>query len=151
MDAPVGVLARTPAVSDDHRGGVRRAAPRARRWSRPGNYGEALAKHPTDLARFHRVIEKVTELAGWDAAKRAGRALGLAAHRSFLSYVAVVAQVSKGARGEIRVDEAWVVADCGMVVNADRVRSQLEGAFVFGQSAMMHGAITMKGGGSDQG
>jgi CO/xanthine dehydrogenase Mo-binding subunit len=53
-----------------------------------------------------------------------------------------VAQVSKGARGEIRVDEAWVVADCGMVVNADRVRSQ---------SAMMHGAITMKGGGSDQG
>jgi isoquinoline 1-oxidoreductase subunit beta len=114
------------------------------------NYGAPLDKHPIDVARFHRVIEKATQAAGWDAARKAGRAMGLAVHRSFLSYIAVVAQVSKGPRGEIRVDEAWIAADCGTIINADRVRSQLEGAFVFGQSLFMHGAVTMKAGAVQQ-
>jgi isoquinoline 1-oxidoreductase beta subunit len=114
------------------------------------NYGAPLDKHPIDVARFHRVIAKVTESAGWDAARKAGRALGLAVHRSFLSYIAVVAQVSRGPRGEVRVDEAWIAADCGTIINADRVRAQLEGAFLFGQSAVMHGAITMKSGAVQQ-
>ncbi|HWU86126.1 MAG TPA: molybdopterin cofactor-binding domain-containing protein, partial [Kofleriaceae bacterium] len=114
------------------------------------NYGAPIAKHPIDVARFHRVIEKVTAMAGWDAAKKAGRPVGLAVHRSFLSYIAVVAQVSTGARGELRVDEAWIAADCGTIINADRVRAQLEGAFLFAQSSMMHGAITMKAGAVQQ-
>lgn len=114
------------------------------------NYGAPITQHPIDVARFHRVIEKVTQLAGWDAAKKAGRPVGLAVHRSFLSYIAVVASVSKGSRGEVRVDEAWIAADCGTIINADRVRAQLEGAFLFAQSSMMHGAITMKAGAVQQ-
>jgi isoquinoline 1-oxidoreductase beta subunit len=114
------------------------------------NYGAPLAKHPIDVARFHRVIEQATRAAGWEAARRAGRALGLAVHRSFLSYIAVVAEVSRGPRGEVRVDQAWIAADCGTIINADRVRAQLEGAFLFGQSLMMHGAITWKGGAVQQ-
>ena len=114
------------------------------------NYGAPLAQHPIDVARFHRVIERATQLAGWDAARRAGRAVGLAVHRSFLSYIAVVAQVSRGARGELRVDEAWIAADCGTFINADRVRAQLEGAFLFGMTLLMHGAITMKAGAVQQ-
>ena len=104
------------------------------------NYGEPLDKHPVDVGRLHRVIEKVTDMAGWS--KRAGRALGLAAHRSFVTYVAVVAQVGKGPRGELRVEEAWIAADAGTVVNPDRVRYQLEGSFVFALSNALHGAIT---------
>jgi isoquinoline 1-oxidoreductase beta subunit len=110
------------------------------------NYGAGLDKHPIDLARYHRVIERVTTAAGWDAAKKSGRAVGLAVHKSFLSYIAVVAQVSKGPRGEPRVDEAWIAADAGTIINADRVRAQLEGAFLFGMTIAFHGAITVKDG-----
>lgn len=112
------------------------------------NYGAPLAQHPIDVARFHHVLDRATEAAGWD--RRGGRALGLAVHRSFLSYIAVVAQVSKNARGEYAVDEAWIAADCGRVINVDRVRAQLEGAFIFGMSALLYGAITMKQGAVQQ-
>jgi isoquinoline 1-oxidoreductase beta subunit len=114
------------------------------------NYGMPLDKHPIDVGRLHRVIEKATEMAGWDAARKAGRALGLAAHRSFVAYVAVVASVVKGPRGEPHVDEAWIACDAGIVLNPDRVRFQMEGAFVFAMSNAMHGAITMKRGGVEQ-
>jgi isoquinoline 1-oxidoreductase beta subunit len=103
------------------------------------NYGEPLDRHPIDVGRLHRVIEKVCDMAGWG---KDGRALGLAAHRSFVSYVAVVAEVGKGPRGEPRVLEAWIAADCGTVLNPERVRYQMEGAFVFGASNALHGAIT---------
>ena len=59
-----------------------------------GNYGATLDEHPVDVGRLRRVIEDVTTRAGWDAARKTGRAVGLAAHRSFLTYVAVVAAVS---------------------------------------------------------
>lgn len=112
------------------------------------NYGAPLAKHPIDIARYQRVIDRVTQAAGWD--RRGTRALGLAAHRSFLTYVAVVAQVGKNARGELQVEEAWIAADAGTVVNADRVKAQLEGAFVFGMTVALHGAITAKHGAIEQ-
>ncbi|HEX4419001.1 MAG TPA: molybdopterin cofactor-binding domain-containing protein [Kofleriaceae bacterium] len=115
-----------------------------------GNYGASLDKHPIDVARFHRVIGKVTEAAGWDGARRSGRALGLAVHRSFLSYIAVVAQVGRGPRGELRVEQAWIAADAGTIINTDRVRSQLEGAFVFGMTSALHGAITIQRGAVEQ-
>ena len=129
-------------------GGKRTVTPQDQGVDALGNYGAPLAKHPIDVARFHRVIERVTQLAGWN--RKGGRALGLAVHRSFLSYIAVVAQVSKDARGEPRVDEAWIAADAGTIINADRVKAQLEGAFLFGQTVFFHGAITMKAGAVEQ-
>ena len=116
-----------------------------------GNYGATLDEHPVDVGRLRRVIEDVTARAGWDAARKGGRALGLAAHRSFLTYVAVVAAASHDEReGHPRVDEVWITADPGPVVNLDRVRSQLEGAVIFGLSAALHGAITAKDGAIEQ-
>jgi isoquinoline 1-oxidoreductase beta subunit len=104
------------------------------------NYGGKLDEHPVDVGRLLRVIEKATEMAKWTS--RGERALGLAAHRSFLTYVAVVAHIVKGPRGEPQVEEAWIAADAGTVVNPDRVRYQLEGAFVFAMSNTLHGSIT---------
>jgi isoquinoline 1-oxidoreductase beta subunit len=112
-----------------------------------GNYGGTPAKHPIDVARLHRVIDRVTTAAGWG---KPGRALGLAVHRSFLTYVGVVVAVIKDPRGDLRVDEAWIAADAGTIVNPDRVRSQLEGAIVFAMSSTLHGAITMKQGAVEQ-
>ncbi len=115
------------------------------------NYGQSLEQHPIDTARMHHVIERVTALSRWDARKQEGRSLGLAAHRSFLAYVAVVVSVVKGDDGVIRVDEAWIVADAGTIINHERVRAQMEGAVVFGLSLGLYGAITMKGGATEQG
>ncbi len=93
------------------------------------------------------MIERVTAAAGWG---KSTRALGLAAHRSFQTYVACVAAASRGPSGERRIDEAWICVDAGTVINRDRVRAQMEGAFVFAMSSAMHGAITMKRGATEQ-
>ena len=112
------------------------------------NYGASLDKHPIDTGRLRRVIERVTDMARWG--DRGGRALGLAAHRSFLTYVAVVASVKKDALGKIAVDEAWLAADAGTVVNTERARSQMEGAVLFGMSHAFWGGATMKAGVTEQ-
>ncbi len=114
------------------------------------NYGQPLDKHPVDAGRLRNVIERVTALAGWDGRTQGGKALGLAAHRSFLSYVAVVASVKRDANQKLVVDEVWLVVDAGIVVNKDRVRSQMEGAVLFGMSIALHSAITVKGGAVEQ-
>jgi isoquinoline 1-oxidoreductase beta subunit len=114
------------------------------------NYGQPLEKHPVNVGRLRGVIERVTELSRWSDRKKEGRALGLAAHRSFLSYVGVVASVVRNPDGKIAVDEAWIVVDAGTVINPDRVRAQMEGSIIFGMSIALYGAITMKGGAVEQ-
>jgi isoquinoline 1-oxidoreductase subunit beta len=110
------------------------------------NYGRSLEEHPIDVGRMRHVIERVTELCRWKERKQEGRALGLAAHRSFLSYVAVAISLVRRPDGKPAVDEAWVVIDAGTVINPDRARAQMEGSVIFGMSLAMYGAITMKGG-----
>jgi len=114
------------------------------------NYGQPLDKHPVDSGRLRNVLTRVTSAARWAERKREGRALGLAVHRSFLSYTAVVASVVKRANGKIAVDEVWLSFDAGTVVNPDRVRSQMEGSIVFAMSLSLFGGITMKNGAIEQ-
>lgn len=114
------------------------------------NYGEALDAHPVDVGRLRSVIERVTAASRWGARKAEGRALGLAAHRSFVAYTAVVVSVVRDERRKVRVDEAWIAMDAGKVVNQDRVRAQMEGAVVMGISNAMFGGITMKDGATEQ-
>jgi isoquinoline 1-oxidoreductase beta subunit len=114
------------------------------------NYGATLEEHPVDAGRLRNVLERVTASAGWDGRKAKGRAMGLAVHRSFLSYVAVVVSAVQDSSGRVRIDEAWMSMDAGQLVNTDRVRSQLEGAFVFGLSHALYGGATMKGGATEQ-
>jgi isoquinoline 1-oxidoreductase subunit beta len=114
------------------------------------NYSDSLEKHPIDTGRWRRVIERATEMARWDQRRKDGRVLGLAAHRSFLTYVAVVVSVVRNEAGLIGVDEAWVAADAGTVVNPERARSQMEGAVIFGMSHTFHGGATMKRGVTEQ-
>lgn len=114
------------------------------------NYGGSLAEYPVDVGRLRGVVERVTEASRWSQREREGRTLGLAAHRSFHSYVAVVASVVKGPSGKLVVDEAWVTIDAGKVINPDRVRAQMEGSVIFGMSLAFHGAITMRQGATVQ-
>jgi isoquinoline 1-oxidoreductase beta subunit len=111
------------------------------------NYGETLDQHPVDAGRLRGVITRVTEAASW--ADRRGRALGLAAHRSFVSYTAAVISVVPDPVHVFRIDEAWIAMDPGLVVNKDRVHSQLEGAVVMGISNALYGGVTMTHGATD--
>lgn len=114
------------------------------------NYGMPIETHPVDAGRLRNVIERVTRAARWDERGRDGRFLGLAAHRSFLSYAAAVVSMVKRPNGKLAVDEVWIALDAGIIVNADRVRSQMEGSVIFGMSLALYGAITMKNGAIEQ-
>jgi isoquinoline 1-oxidoreductase beta subunit len=83
---------------------------------------------------------------GWANKKASpGRALGIAAHRSFLTYVAAVVEVEVHG-SEIRIPRVDIAVDAGRVINPDRVKSQFEGAAVFGTSVALMGEITAAGG-----
>jgi isoquinoline 1-oxidoreductase beta subunit len=71
-------------------------------------------------------------------------------HESFHSFVAQVAEVTvKG--GEVRVERVVCAVDCGVAVNPDVIRAQMEGGIGFGLSAALYSAITLKGGRVEQG
>ncbi len=114
------------------------------------NYGESLDRHPVDAGRLRGVIDRVTASARWDDRKRAGRHLGLAAHRSFVAYTAVVISVVPDPVRKFRIDEAWIAMDSGTVVNVDRVRAQMEGGLIMGISNALYGGITLKRGRVEQ-
>jgi isoquinoline 1-oxidoreductase beta subunit len=114
------------------------------------NYGASLTDYPLDTGRLRGVIELASKQAGWGRTLPKGRGLGIAAHRSFLTYVAVVAEVSVDARGTAQVDEVHIALDCGTFVNPDTVETQAQGAVVFALSGALLGKITAKAGAIEQ-
>ncbi|MGA2739399.1 MAG: molybdopterin cofactor-binding domain-containing protein [Bryobacteraceae bacterium] len=108
--------------------------------------GRSDPKYPFDTARLRNVVELAAQKSGWANQKAApGRALGIAAHRSFLTYVAAVAQVEVHG-SEIRIPRVDIAVDAGRIINPDRVKSQFEGAAVFGTSIALMSEITAAGG-----
>jgi isoquinoline 1-oxidoreductase beta subunit len=116
-----------------------------------GNYSESLETFPIDTARFRRVVEMAADRAGWGRKLPAGQGLGIAVHRSFVTYVCTVVEVAIGPDGTIRIPRVVSAVDCGLAIHPDRVRSQIEGATVMGISVALHGQITFKGGRAVQG
>ena len=108
-------------------------------------------KYPLDTARWRRVIELAAEMSGWGKRpKGGGRALGIAAHRSFLTYVATVVEVEVDSQGQIQIPNVWTALDAGTVVSPDNVRNQFQGAAVFGTSLALFSEITATNGVIDQ-
>lgn len=111
------------------------------------NYGKPLDQYPWETGRLRRVVELVAEKSGWGGRKpEKGRALGFAAHRSFLSYIAVVVDVRVDDQGRISIPRVDVAVDAGRVIHPERVRAQFEGAAVFGASLALMGEITAEQG-----
>ena len=111
------------------------------------DYGENPEVYPIDTGRLRNVVELVTEKAGWgkrDVPK--GHGLGLAVHRSFVSYVAAVIEAAVDEKGNVTVPRVDIAVDCGPIVNPDRVRSQFEGAVVMGLGVGLLNEISFKGG-----
>jgi isoquinoline 1-oxidoreductase beta subunit len=107
------------------------------------NYGVPLDKYPVDTRRLRRVLEIAGEKAGWGKRKSGGGwGIGVAAHRSFNTYVASVVEVEVDAAGRVKIPRVDQVVDAGTIVNPDRVRAQFEGAAVMAAGMVMTGEIT---------
>jgi len=95
--------------------------------------------------RYRATLELAAEKAGWGRALPRGRGLGVAVNK-WDSVVAQVAEVSVSESGEVTVHRVVCAIDCGVVVNPDIVRAQMEGGIAMGLSAAMHEQITFVNG-----
>jgi len=105
-----------------------------------------LGKQP----RYKGVLELAAQKAGWGTPLPAGVHRGIAVAQSFGSYVAEVAEVSVAKDGKPRVHRVVAAVDCGMTVNTEIVKRQIESAIVYGLSAALYGRISFKDGRVEQ-
>ena len=113
---------------------------------------ELLAAHP----RHSAVLKLAADKAGWGSPLKPGKAgerrgRGVAVHESFNSYVAQVAEVTVAKDGGVKVDRIVCAVDCGIAINPDNIRSQVEGAVGFALTAALYGEVTLKEGHVEQG
>jgi isoquinoline 1-oxidoreductase beta subunit len=106
-----------------------------------------LKKHP----RHAGVLKLAADKAGWNkplapAADGAKRGRGVAVHESFNSFVAEVVEVTVQKDGRFKVDRVVCAVDCGVVVNPDVVKAQMEGGIGYALAAALTGSITLKDG-----
>jgi isoquinoline 1-oxidoreductase beta subunit len=106
------------------------------------NYGGDKAVYPLETSRLRHVIEKAASMANWGRTLPKGRGLGIAAHRSFLTYVATVVEVEVSDAGDLNVIKSWVAIDAGTVVNTDTVKNQTQGGSIYGITTAISDGIT---------
>jgi isoquinoline 1-oxidoreductase beta subunit len=116
-----------------------------------GQSPDIAGKYPYDTARLRHVAQLAAEKANWGKKKSGnGWGMGIAVHRSFLTYVATVVEVEVDGSGAVRIPNVYTAVDAGIVANPEMVRSQFEGAAVFGTSVARTGEITATNGVIDQ-
>jgi isoquinoline 1-oxidoreductase beta subunit len=103
-----------------------------------------------DQQRKSAVLKLAAEKAGWGNAP-AGRTQGIAVHKSFGSYVAEVVEISGDAASGVKIEKVTCAVDCGVAVNPDIVKAQIEGGVGYGIGHVMRDEITLTGGVVDQG
>ena len=112
---------------------------------------EVATKYPYDTTRLRQVAELAAQKANWGKKKSGnGWGMGIAVHRSFLTYVATVVEVEVDKSGAVRIPNVYTAVDAGIVANPEMVKSQFEGAAVFGTSVARTGEITATNGVIDQ-
>ena len=100
-----------------------------------------LGKSPRAAA----VLKLAADKAGWSKPRRAGVAQGIAVHESFDTFVAQVAEVSMQ-NGKVKVERVVCAVDCGVAVNPDVIRAQMEGGIGFALGALYYSEIEVKAG-----
>ena len=115
------------------------------------NYGASIEEHPIDTARLKAVLNKAASMAKWGRDVPEGHGLGIAVHRSFLSYVATAIEVAVDSEGTITFPGVWVAVDAGTVVNPANTKSQMEGGTLYGLSNALYGEVTAENGAIVQG
>jgi len=113
----------------------------------PVEYRRALlSKSP----RARAVLDLATEKTSWGQPLPEGQGRGVSVQHAFGSYLAQVAEVAVSKEGEVRVQRVVCAVDCGMIVNPDTVKAQMEGGIIFGITGALYGEITIKDGRVEQ-
>ena len=107
----------------------------------PVAYRRSILKSKRHLAALDLVVEK----SGWNNPLPAGHFRGVAVHESFGSYVAQVAEISIE-EGRLKVHKVTCAIDCGLAVNPEGVKAQMESGIIFGLTAVLYGEITLEKG-----
>lgn len=107
-----------------------------------------LPGNDKDQKRLAGVLKLAADKAGWGAAGE-GRHQGVAVHKSFSSYVAEVVEISIK-DGKVKVEKVTCAVDCGIAVNPDVIRAQMEGCIGYGLGAIIRNEITLSDGEVDQ-
>jgi len=107
---------------------------------------ELLKDHPRHLA----VLNLAAEKAGWGAAVEKGKGRGVALHESFGTVVAEIADIALDDKGGFKVEKVVCAVDCGVAINPDQVRAQMEGGIGFGLGSILHEELTLTDGKVDQ-
>lgn len=110
------------------------------------NYDASIEDYPIETARLSNVVNIASEMAKWGRSMPSGHGLGIAVHRSFLSYIATVVEVAVSPEGALTIPGIWLAVDAGTVVNPRHTRAQMEGGTIYGLSNALFGEITAKNG-----
>jgi isoquinoline 1-oxidoreductase beta subunit len=105
-----------------------------------------LQKNPRALA----VLNLAAEKSGWGGKLPSGVGRGISVQFAFGSYLSCVMEVAVPPSGEIELRRAVVAVDCGMVVNPDTVRAQIEGGLILGLGTALYNEITLTDGAVEQ-
>ena len=97
------------------------------------------------------VLNKVADASGWNVPMQPRSGRGVSLHQNFGTYAALVVEVVVAPSGEISLRKIVAAVDCGIQVNPDTIRAQIEGGVLFGLSAALFNAITFDGGRVQQG
>jgi len=110
------------------------------------NYDQTYDEYPIMTERLKRVLRVAAEQSGYGQKLGPREGIGLAVHRSFTTYVATAVKVKVGNDGKVAIPRVDVAVDAGRVVNPDRVKSQMEGASIYGLTAAAFSEITAEKG-----
>lgn len=110
------------------------------------NYGDSIKDYPINTGRLSNVLKIAAAKAGYGRTLPKGHGIGLAVHRSFQSFVATAVHASVTDDGELTIHQVDTCIDCGTYVNPDRIRSQIEGAAIYGNTIARHDKITVSSG-----
>jgi isoquinoline 1-oxidoreductase beta subunit len=94
-------------------------------------------------SREASVLKAVAKLAGWNGRRKDDKGYGVAMHKSFNTYVAQVAEVVRGEGALPRVTRVWCAVDCGVPVNPNIIRAQMEGGIGFGLGHALYAALEL--------
>ena len=101
-----------------------------------------LSGESKEQKRIAGVLKLAVQKSNWDSKLPAGRGRGVAVHKSFNSYVAQVIEVSVNEAGKVKVESVHCAVDCGVAVNPDVIKAQMEGGIGYGLGAVMRNEIT---------
>ena len=113
----------------------------------PVEFRRAMLK---DHPRHRGVMELAAEKAGWGQTLPKGKGRGIAVHESFNTCVAQVAEVTVNDDNSFSIDRVVIAVDCGLAINPDVIRAQMEGGMGFGLATALSSAITLKDGKVEQ-